>query len=863
MNIKKKKLILASVFAGMITAISTAVAIPKITEKPIMATAATTPKYSIAFCYDYKYTYGSAGGTTTTTTTETDVYSASLQYGNSMYCTVSVSIYGSESSGTGALPNGGLIKSNTVNIEITSSFSSPSIAVKNASGTTVGSQSGKSITLTGLTDGKYDVSINFGNSAWMVNARAGASASVTGTCSFMIDNTAPTITGASASTTGKYTNQSFTVSASDSGSGVENLYMKSPSASSYSAVGTSKTVAAGSTNGLYRFYAVDNAGNSSATYYVYYDNAAPTGKIIDTAGNELTSGYTNRAFSYTATDSGSGINKLQYKTPSSEIWLIYTSGKVIGADSEPGTYLFRAADNALNFSGSMQIVLDTENPTGKLYAGSSEVESGSKVKANYIKFVASDSLSGIKKIYVKEPGATEFSLYTNNSQYAVNGQYTFYCEDNAGNISSTYTITLDNTPPVLICNGTDFYSTTGQGFTVLASDALGSCRLYHKSPGENVYVQTTDFFTVSQKDKDGKYYFYAEDDSGNVSSVYWVELSVEVPRAQIVRDSGSNKVCVTWTDSDCTATLNGYSYSKGTWITEEGDYTLNLISGITYRTGTYTFSVTHYYEAGEIISPTCTEQGYTIYNCISCEDSYLSDYISALGHRYEEERVQTDCVNGGYVRHICTVCGDEYITDETAAFGHRYTEITVEPSCTEEGGLKHICVVCGYSYLTEVEAPTGHCYISEILITATCTENGERRFSCEKCGDEYTSVIPAFGHIYEITDEEKADGVTIRTYTCTVCGDTYTQDLGNQYEKGSNYVEYLFNQYSPYMIWVFLSTAGVWSVFMGISVIIARKNEEKEKAKRMLVAYGIGMVVIFAILIACPYLVRGIAALVT
>lgn len=65
------------------------------------------------------------------------------------------------------------------------------------------------------------------------------------------------------------------------------------------------------------------------------------------------------------------------------------------------------------------------------------------------------------------------------------------------------------------------------------------------------------------------------------------------------------------------------------------------------------------------------------------------------------------------------------------------------------------------------------------------------------------------------------------------------------------------------MMWVFLGTAGVWSIFMGISVIIARKNEEKEKAKRMLVAYGIGMVFIFAIFVACPYLVRGIAAFVT
>lgn len=49
---------------------------------------------------------------------------------------------------------------------------------------------------------------------------------------------------------------------------------------------------------------------------------------------------------------------------------------------------------------------------------------------------------------------------------------------------------------------------------------------------------------------------------------------------------------------------------------------------------------------------------------------------------------------------------------------------------------------------------------------------------------------------------------------------------------------------------------------MGIAIIIAKKNEEKEKAKKMLVNYCIGMVVIFVILIAAPLLVRGIAALI-
>lgn len=148
-------------------------------------------------------------------------------------------------------------------------------------------------------------------------------------------------------------------------------------------------------------------------------------------------------------------------------------------------------------------------------------------------------------------------------------------------------------------------------------------------------------------------------------------------------------------------------------------------------------------------------------------------------------------------------------------------------------------------------------------MAATCTQSGERHFTCDKCGDFYTAVIPATGHNYQIESAETHNGITTRTYLCTVCGDSYTQDMGDQYEKVTTYVEYLFNQYSPYMVWVFLATAGLWSIVMGVMLIIAHKNEDKEKAKKMIVNYCIGLVVIFVILIACPYLVRGIAILVT
>lgn len=64
-------------------------------------------------------------------------------------------------------------------------------------------------------------------------------------------------------------------------------------------------------------------------------------------------------------------------------------------------------------------------------------------------------------------------------------------------------------------------------------------------------------------------------------------------------------------------------------------------------------SHTHNYSSA-VTAPTCTEQGYTTYSC-SCGDSYVSDYVDANGHMYE---------NGN-----CTVCGDvdpNYVSPDDA-----------------------------------------------------------------------------------------------------------------------------------------------------------------------------------------------------
>lgn len=854
------------------------------------AYAATTPKYTLAYDYTHYYNYNtskSADGS------GTGVLSASVKGDNGSMTTVKFYIYGSSTSGTANLTKGGAIASNSLTITLDASIQGYSMSVTNSSGTTVGSQSGKNYTLSNLSDGTYNFTCSLRGAGWNPNARAYAWYSMDVSSSFVVDTTAPTINGASTSSTGKYTNASTYISVSDSGSGAEALYMKAPGSSYYSNVGTSTTVSSTATNGLYYFYAKDKAGNTSSTYYLYLDTSKPTGTIKNSSGTAI-SGYTNGAFSYTATDTGSGVSYLQYKMPGSSSWTTYSSGTTISASATNGLYQFRAVDNAGNTSAvssiyldtaiptgkitdsngttvttttnkafkytasdglsgiaymqykkpnstvwetyaagtliqttdtngiyrfrafdnagneseTVMICLDTVKPTGTLYGGTSTVASGGKTNANYVKFVPSDSMSGIKSIYVQTPSSSGYESYTSGSQLAEEGAYSFYCTDGAGNFSMIYTIILDKSAPIIGCLQTEFYSTYGLGFTVSASDDSGSVMLYYKTPSSSSYVLAgTSSYSTTLESENGKYYFYAVDDLGNRSQTYWIDLQIVYPDPTVEHSGTDNSVYITWTNGK-TATLNGNDYTKGTWIKTEGGYTVTVTNEYGLST-TKTFSITHNYVVTKIVEPTCTTKGYSVFKCTSCGDEYEGNVKLALGHNYDVETVEATCTTYGCIKHTCLNCGDTYETDVRTALGHKYTETTKEATCTENGGQLHTCTVCGYEYLTDTVKATGHDYATSVVREPHCETEGERIFHCAKCGDEYYTEIPATGHNFELTESTVVDGENIRTYVCTNCGAITKQNMGEQYEKVSSYVEYLFEQYQPYMWWVLLATESV------------------------------------------------------
>ncbi len=224
----------------------------------------------------------------------------------------------------------------------------------------------------------------------------------------------------------------------------------------------------------------------------------------------------------------------------------------------------------------------------------------------------------------------------------------------------------------------------------------------------------------------------------------------------------------------------------------------------------------HEYES-ETILPTCTENGYTLYECIWCNDEYTDDETQALGHgygewetvvsagcesageeirtcgrcgnvetreteplghEYEAEIVEPTCTEDGYTLYECVRCGDGYRDDETEALGHSYGEWeTVSPAECESGGEEiRTCGRCGNVEMRETE-PLGHDYEAEI-VEPTCTEGGYTLHKCGLCGHTYKdNATEPLGHDYEVTETEgTVDSPSVKHYKCRRCGYEYTEE---------------------------------------------------------------------------------------
>ena len=171
---------------------------------------------------------------------------------------------------------------------------------------------------------------------------------------------------------------------------------------------------------------------------------------------------------------------------------------------------------------------------------------------------------------------------------------------------------------------------------------------------------------------------------------------------------------------------------------------------------------THDYQA-EVTAPTCTEQGYTTYTCPEDGDSYVGNYVPALGHApaeaVRENETAATCSGGGYYDSViyCSRCGEELSREKVTveATGHSpaaaVRENETAATCDLAGSYDSVvyCAVCGEELSREtvtVEA-SGHAWDDGTVKTeATCAQAGEVMYTCTLCGETRTESVPRKEH---------------------------------------------------------------------------------------------------------------------
>ena len=217
-------------------------------------------------------------------------------------------------------------------------------------------------------------------------------------------------------------------------------------------------------------------------------------------------------------------------------------------------------------------------------------------------------------------------------------------------------------------------------------------------------------------------------------------------------------------------------------------------------------SVSHPYTDSTVVTPTCTQQGYTRYLCSCGEFGYSSSYVAAKGHSYGSWTVTkaATCTAVGSHSRRCSVCGYTDV-QEIPRIPHSpdspVTENQVAATCTASGSYEDVvyCKLCKTHVISRTQRTTpapGHkdgnkdfaCDVcgadlctDHTLITikgyaATCTTDGlTDGQKCSNCGEvtKPQTVIAAKGHT-AVTDKAVAATCTASGLTegshCSVCG---------------------------------------------------------------------------------------------
>ena len=146
-----------------------------------------------------------------------------------------------------------------------------------------------------------------------------------------------------------------------------------------------------------------------------------------------------------------------------------------------------------------------------------------------------------------------------------------------------------------------------------------------------------------------------------------------------------------------------------------------------------------------MVEATCTENGYTIYQCSLCGAFVKDDYVLSPGHTLGSEGEVTlpTCTEEGYTTYTCESCGEQIVKDYVDPLGHTPSgnAEVIPVQCLNAGVTIDTCVDCGEPLYSNYIPMLGH----------TLGEDG----NCTVCGEPYKLLLSVAG--VEVTYENYQD----------------------------------------------------------------------------------------------------------
>lgn len=287
------------------------------------------------------------------------------------------------------------------------------------------------------------------------------------------------------------------------------------------------------------YRSVDNLGNieteKSRSFVI--DSAPPVSTILtgnpnytDSSGNAYATEHT--VFEITATDSGSGVLKTEYRI-NDGAWTPYAQFNIPSEGNNRVEY--RSMDNAGNTEAikTFDVVIDNTPPVTEITAGEPKfTSSDGKLyvsETTVFTLTFTDNLSGVSK--------TEYRI--DSGEWQAYAPFTISLEgihaigyrsiDNLGNteIEKTLAVFIDNTPPSSVITVGDpkhqvddtFYISGKTEFSITATDSVsGLNRVEYKIDGGLITTYTVPFTLSAYSDGNHTITYRSVDNNGNTEA---------------------------------------------------------------------------------------------------------------------------------------------------------------------------------------------------------------------------------------------------------------------------------------------------------------------------------------------------------